>query len=241
MKILSSIFVTLVLTSAGHAQTASIRFHFEAGRAMGQLTPVPFEDSYDCDAPSIPAEIVLSHKLEPSLSHLSLFLQTDVTKRRVTVRRGGQVEQSLNDGDFQPRFSHSFYSREQQIAATDMSLSMTLSFCEYKGFLEFVGADYVLSGQVGNFRVYHHEILGSEAREAFSMTYRSRNWTSSDGGQFSPPYGFGYHTIGNILGVLHLTLNLEAEPFELVEGEGQLPVDITVWPTILVTRMGESP
>ncbi len=41
-----------------------------------------------------------------------------------------------------------------------MSLNMTLSFCAYEWFLDFVKADYVVTGQIGQFRVDHHEALG---------------------------------------------------------------------------------
>jgi len=99
-----------------------------------------------------------------------------------------------------------------------MSLNMTLSFCAHDWFPEFVRADYVVTGQIGQFRVDHHETLGPGIGSALSLNYTGRNWTFYDGGQFLK-VPLMYNRPGDTLGIIHMRLKLPAVPFEHVDGD----------------------
>ena len=222
----------MVLASHAHAENPRLNLQIANGRLIEQLIPVPSEDSYDCETPSTPAQIVFSENLKPFNFNPTPFYQTGITSQ-VTVRRSGQVEQDQLDEDLQARFSDTHDSSERWAEITDLSLNMTLSVCTHEWFLDFVRADYVITGQIGQFRVDHHEALAPGTGSALSLNYTGRNSSFDDGGQFLK-VPFMYNRPDDARGIIHMRLNLPAVPFEHVDGDAQLLVDMTTFRTGIV-------
>jgi len=65
LKTFPFVFIIMVLASNAHAENPRLNFQLANGRFTAQLIPVPSEDSYDCEAPSTPAQIVFSENLKP--------------------------------------------------------------------------------------------------------------------------------------------------------------------------------
>jgi len=228
--------LTLASRAPAQAETVSLSLTVPAERSQVTLSPVPPERFFACQSPAIPAEMHLDAPLTIAGSDLAPFFQATATTRPVKVRRGG----ILNDtGEAEePRFSGRFFSQDAQQAAAELDLQMTLSFCVYRGFLDFVGADYALSGTLGNYRMTRVDTLSGDDAATLALTYSSRNWTADAGGHFLPPLGYEYRAdAGQILGALGLTLGLDATPFQVIDDQAQAPllVDLALRPTLLVT------
>ncbi len=212
------------MASSAHAENLRGRFLLVDGISIEQLIPVATEAAYECEAPSTPAQIVFSKILRPLDFDPTPFFQSSI-RNQVTIRRSGQVEEGQSNGGFQASLLDRRPEIVRRAEATDVSLNMTLSLCAYGSLLDFVEAEYTLAGQIGNFRVDHHKTVGPGTESGLSISYTGRNWTSHDGGQFLQIPLFRHRT-PNSIGIINLRLSIPGLPFQQIDGDAELLLDI---------------
>ncbi len=238
-----SVLAIFALSTKGVSQTPTASFVISPDWAQETLIVVPDDMSDTCSTPTRLARIDLARELVPLYFDVSPFLHTEATSKTVGIRRAGKMEQNPVRTQISSRFSKRFYSDGERRNMASLNLRASLVFCDYEGFLEFIRASYTLSGDIGNFTVFHQGLIETDIQDTLSLMYTSRSWTPTNGGQFEPIVGssFAKSPNDNFVGRLKLTFDWRAIPMELKEGKEPLLVDIRASTHIYVAEDREAP
>ncbi|WP_170331779.1 hypothetical protein [Ruegeria arenilitoris] len=197
------------------------------------MKPVDPGEAYTCEQPERPVKLDMRYRLNPEQAGLAKLFQAERNTKRVTVRRGGQIEQNDGDEDTSARFVTRNYTADQLVANSNVEFLTTIFFCDYDSYPEFVGLTYKLEGEIGNLVIHHKDVLGPGANQALSLGYVTSEHRSSEADLDEGA--------SEAAGVLDLTLRLKDLPFELKQGKGTVLADLKLSSVIEISIIEATP
>ncbi|GAA6158247.1 hypothetical protein NBRC116589_04210 [Ruegeria sp. HU-ET01832] len=207
-----------------------MKIDFSGQRGRIESQPLVHEAGYYCAPPETFVLVSFRQKLTSWGFDIRPFLQTDSNPKNVTIRRSGEVMEDQIGTRFRrevssARFTNNTLLSQEFWAESTLFLSGKIYFCEYSGFLAFVRAKIDMTGKVGNFGVQSQWSLDPSTNQ-LRIVSRYSKVLSEEGAikdiSFLGLRGFRTPDIGRA----ELEFFAADVDFDLIDGEGTIPIDV---------------